>query len=70
VMLAAVDQGLATCPQASLTEYPQIVKEVLDQDEDSLLICGMALGYEDCDALINSYRTDREDFSSFTCFFD
>lgn len=70
VMLAAVDQGLATCPQASLSEYPQIVKETLDQDENSLLICGMALGYEDCDALINSYRTDREEFSSFTCFFD
>lgn len=70
VMLAAVDQGLATCPQAALTEYPQIVKTELDQDENSLLICGMALGYEDCDALINSYRTDREEYSSFTNFFD
>ena len=70
VMLAAVDQGLATCPQAALTEYPEIVKTKLNQDENSLLICGMALGYEDCDALINSYRLDREEYSSFTQFFD
>ena len=70
VMLAAVDQGLATCPQAALAEYPQIVKTHLGQDKDSLLICGMALGYEDSDALINSYRTDREEYSSFTTFFD
>lgn len=70
VMLAAVDQGLATCPQAALTEYPEIVKTELNQDENSLLICGMALGYEDCDALINSYRLDREEYSSFAQFFD
>ncbi|WP_198265468.1 nitroreductase [sulfur-oxidizing endosymbiont of Gigantopelta aegis] len=70
LMLAAVDQGLATCPQAALTEYPDIVKEELGHKEEDLLICGMALGYEDCDALVNSYRTEREDMSGFTCFFD
>lgn len=70
VMLAAVAQGLASCPQAALTEYPQIVKAALEQDSNSALICGMALGYEDKDALVNSYRTVREDYSSFTRFFD
>lgn len=70
VMLAAVDQGLATCPQAALAEFPQIVKTHLGQDENSQLVCGMALGYEDCDALINSYRTDREEYMGFTTFFD
>ncbi len=70
LMLAAVDQGLATCPQAALTEYPQIVKEILSRDESQTLICGMALGYEDKQAVINSYRTEREAFSSFSQFFD
>ena len=70
VMLAAVDQGLATCPQAALAEHPQIVKTHLGQDEELLLIGGMALGYEDCDALVNSYRTAREEYTSFTTFFD
>jgi nitroreductase len=70
VMLAAVDQGLATCPQAALAEYPGIVKSELGYTEDLILICGMALGYEDTNALVNSYRTPREDVSTFTRYFD
>lgn len=70
VMLAAVEEGLATCPQASLAEYPEIVKEMLGYPEDSILLCGMALGYEDTEARVNSYRTPREETDSFTKFFD
>ena len=70
VMLAAVEQGLATCPQAALAEYPDIVKTALNYDKDLVLICGMALGYEDKDALINRYRTEREEYTSFTRFYD
>jgi nitroreductase len=69
VMLAAVEEGLATCPQAALAEYPQIVKDTLGYPEDSILLCGMALGYEDTEAPVNSYRTAREDTASFTRFF-
>ena len=69
VMLAAVDQGLATCPLASLADYPHIIKPALDYPEDSLLLCGMALGYEDKEALINSYRTPREAVDTFTHFY-
>ncbi len=70
VMLAAVAQGLATCPQAALAEYPDIVKDILGYDKERVLICGMALGYEDESAAVNRYRTDREDYSAFTRFFD
>jgi len=70
LMLAAVDQGLATCPQAALAEYPQIVKRELGYPEDSILLCGMALGYEDSAAAVNGYRTPREDVAAFTRFFD
>jgi nitroreductase len=70
VMLASVEQGLSTCPQAALAEYPEIVKETLDYPEDSTLLCGMSLGYEDKSAAINSYRTEREGIESFTRFFD
>lgn len=70
VMLAAVEEGLATCPQAALGEYPQIVKEALDYPAESILLGGMALGYEDTEALVNSYRTPRLSVDSFTRFFD
>jgi len=69
VMLTAVEHGLATCPQASIADYPDIVKEELDYPEDTVLLCGIALGYEDADALVNSYRTEREDVESFTKYF-
>lgn len=69
VMLAAVEEGLATCPQAALGEYPKLVKDVLGYPGESILICGMALGYEDTEAKVNNYRTIREPVDSFTRFF-
>ena len=70
VMLMAQSEGLATCPQASLAEYPNIIKETLGYPKDSILLCGMSLGYEDKEALVNSYRTPRESIESFTKYFD
>ncbi|SEH06025.1 nitroreductase [Candidatus Venteria ishoeyi] len=69
VMLTAQAEGLATCPQAALGEYPQIVKQSLGYAQDTVLLCGMALGYEDTDTEVNHYRTPREDVTSFTRFF-
>ena len=69
VMLVAVDQGLATCPQASIADYPEIIKAELGYPEETVLLCGMALGYEDKAALVNSYRTSREDVDAFTRYF-
>ena len=70
VMLGAVEAGLATCPQAALAQYPDIVRRVLDYPPESVLVCGMALGYEDRNAPVNSYRTGREPAASFGRFFD
>lgn len=70
LMLAAEEAGLATCPQAALGEYPDVVKTMLGYPKDSILIGGMALGYEDRDAVANSYRTPREAVRTFTRFFD
>jgi nitroreductase len=70
VMLAALDEGLVTCPQAALSGYATLVKKILGYPEETILLCGMALGYEEKGALINSYRTPREEVESFTAFFD
>lgn len=70
LMLVAVEKGLATCPQAALAEYPDIVKPFLKLDESSQLICGMALGYEDVSAKVNSYRTTREEVDTWATFLE
>ena len=70
LMLAAMEEGLATCPQASVTEYPEIVREELGYGTDTVLVCGMALGYADSSAPINRYRTERQAVDNFCRFFD
>ena len=69
VMLSAVEHGLATCPQAALGEYPDIARQELGYDDDKVLICGIALGYEDTSAIVNSYRTEREPLDHFVRYF-
>ena len=71
VMLAALDHGLDTCPQAALAEYPQQVKAILGETyHDKTLICGMSLGYADKTAPVNNYRTERENVEQFAQWFD
>ena len=69
VMLAALEEGLATCPQAALGQYPTLIKDALGYSRDTILLCGMALGYEDTAAPVNNYRTPREEVENFTRFF-
>ena len=69
IMLAALEEGLATCPQAALAEYPDIVKQELGLENNTVLLCGVALGYENVDAPINQYRTPREEVDEFTTFY-
>lgn len=70
IMLAAQEHGLATCPQASLAEYPDVVRNVLNLPEEKLIVCGMALGYPDMEAAVNSYRTEREPVEEFTTWYE
>lgn len=66
IMLAAHATGLATCPQASISDYPDIVRDILGIEHNWALACGIALGYPDKDAPVNNYRTTREPVESFT----
>ncbi len=70
IMLMAIEEGLATCPQAALGEYPEIVKKELGYSDDKKLVVGLAMGYEETSAIINQYRTPRDEVEQFTRFFD
>lgn len=70
VMLVATELGLGTCPMASLAEFPSIVKDELDVDRSKILLCAMALGYEDKHAAVNSFRTDRVSLDEFCKFYE
>lgn len=70
VMLTAQGLGLATCPQASLAEYPDTVREVLALPTSLKLVAGISLGYADKDHPVNHYRTERLKVEDFTRWYD
>jgi nitroreductase len=65
VMLAAQSLGLATCPQAAWVPFHSIVRRHLGVPEGPILVCGLALGYADPAAPINSYRPARLEVQQF-----
>lgn len=70
IMLASETKGLSTCPEASIAEYPHIVRDILDIEHSWSLTCGIALGYADKSAAVNNYRTTREEVENFTSWHD
>lgn len=63
--LAARAYDLHTCPQASMAEYPDVIRTILNVEPQFHLACGIALGYADMDNPINQYRTTRIDPKEF-----
>ena len=70
IMLAAREFGLHTCPEASIAEFPRVVREHLRIGDDFTIVCGMAIGYRDPDAIINTFQPDRLPVDEFATFLD
>jgi nitroreductase len=68
VMLLAVEEGLATCPQEAWSAFHQTVADCIGLPDEQLFYCGMAVGYADLDHPVNQWRTGRvplEDIARF-----
>ncbi|MEO9337974.1 nitroreductase [Mesorhizobium sp. SB112] len=59
IMIAARGRGLHTCPQAAFAPYHKQIRPILDIPEEEIVVCGMALGYEDTSKVENTFRTPR-----------
>ena len=59
VIEAAHARGLGACAIGALASYPGVVRQALGLPADHLVVCGMALGYEDMAAPVNATRTQR-----------
>ncbi|NVH75753.1 nitroreductase [Paraburkholderia sp. JPY432] len=70
VMLAAAAHGLQTCPQQAFARYHRVIRRHLHVPESEIVVCGMALGYEDPDDPANTLRTGREAVDDFTSYVD
>lgn len=66
IMVAARGHGLHTCPQAAWNGFAKIILPHIGASADEMLVCGMALGYADESALVNTFHTPRVSAEEFT----
>ena len=70
IMVAARGRGLHTCPQAAWNGFSSIILPLIGAGPDEMLVCGMALGYADESAVVNTLHTPRVPVSEFTHWLD
>lgn len=68
IMLAARARGLHTCPQAAFAPYHKLIRPILGIPDEEIVVCGMALGYEDTSKPENSLRSERAPLEEFVTF--
>jgi nitroreductase len=68
VMVLARAYGLHTCPQEAWITWQRTMRAFLELPDELMLFCGMALGYADTTAPINSWRSPREPLDNFVTF--
>lgn len=68
VMLLARAHGLHTCPQEAWANWHITLMEILGIPENEMLFAGIALGYEDESAIINTLETERAPVDEFARF--
>lgn len=70
IMVAARARGLHTCPQAAWNSFAKINLPHIGAGLDEMLVCGMALGYLDETAVVNTLHTPREAVQGITTWLD
>jgi nitroreductase len=68
VMVAARGLGLDTCPQAAFANFPNTVRAALALPHQDVVVCGMAIGHADPDAVENTLHTTRVPAGDFATF--
>jgi len=68
VALLARGHGLHTCPQQAWVSFNRTVRAFLKLPDHLMIYSGMAVGYADEAAAINSWRSPREPLDAFASF--
>lgn len=67
-MLLAQEKGIDTCAQEAWSIKNDSVKEFVNADDDEMLFCAVAIGYQDKNSPINSLKSARRPFSEWAKF--
>ena len=68
VAIAARAFGLETCAQAAFGAYHRTIRDTLELSTEEMVICGLAIGFEDREAVPNRLRTSRVPVAMFASF--
>lgn len=68
IALAAVERGLGTCMQEAWGMVRMSLKAHFGLGETEMIYCGLALGWPDPDASVNTLRSDRAGVDEFATF--
>jgi len=63
LMLAMSVNGIASCAQGTLKDYPDLVREAFGLGIETKVLFGISFGFEDPDVPANQARTDRAPLS-------
>jgi nitroreductase len=67
-MLLAQEAGLDTCAQEAWSMKQESVSDFFKVDSETMVFCGMAIGYKDTDATINQLRSERRPIDDWATF--
>ncbi len=59
IMLLLRGEGLDSCPQEYMGIYGRTIKDHLSLSEDTMLFCGIAIGWREPDAKVNNFERER-----------
>jgi len=68
--LLLTEQGIGSCMQGALGQFPEPVRKVLNLPDERGILFGMSFGYADENAAINKTKTDRATLESAVAFFN
>jgi nitroreductase len=68
IALAAMERGVSTCMQESWATLRNTLRSHFALDPEEMVYCGMALGYADPNAAVNSLRSERASIEEFATF--
>ena len=67
-MLLGQEAGIDTCAQEAWSMKQESVSNFFKVDDETMLFCGMAIGYKDPDAIVNQLNSERRPVEQWATF--
>jgi nitroreductase len=70
LMLLAREYDLDTCAQEAWALWPKTLRECLSLPPEEMVVCGMAVGFRDAEAAVNTFPSERAPLDEYATILD